>query len=113
MIPATATPPTRGFVPGRYHVTSSISKAAIDRYPFLSKLFGGDTLTVDKAGSGKYNIILDRHNERTILASMTQAEREKFEFFLLESSWCKYDLEAKILKAKIYPINTQETSLDD
>ncbi len=113
MIPATATPPTRGFVPGRYHVTNSISKAAIDRYPFLSKLLGGDTLTVDKAGSGKYNIILDRHKERMILASMTQAEREKFEFLLLESDWCKYDLETRVLKTKICPINTPEIGQHD
>jgi len=113
MIPVTATPPARGFVPGRYHVNSTIPKEAIREYPFLSKMFSNGTLVVDKAGSGKFNIIHDLHKEQKILATLTQAEREKFEFMLIESDWCKYDLETKVLKTKICPINTQEADRND
>ena len=105
MIPATAMPPARGFIPGRYDVISSIPEDATTRYPFLSKLFGRETLVIDKAGSGRYYVIHDKFSEPTILATMTQAEREQFEFFLLEADWVKYDLETKILKTKVCPKN--------
>lgn len=113
MIPATATPPVRGFVPGRYDVVSSIPEDATKRYPFLSKLLGRNTLVIDKVGSDRYLVVLDRLEGPVILATMTQAEREQFEFFLLESDWIKYDLETKILKTKICPINTQEAEQND
>lgn len=113
MIPATATPPARGFVPGRYHVNPPFPDAVVEQYPFLSKLLGRSALIVDKAGNGKYHIIYDQYREKKILATMTQAEREKFEFLLLESDWCKYDLETKVLKTKICPINTQEADRND
>lgn len=104
MIPATTKPPARGFVPGSYQLTGTVPKEATAQYPFLEKLFSHDRLLVDKAGAGKFHIIKDQITDSIILATLTQEEREKFEYFLLEADWIKYDMDHRIILTQIRPM---------
>lgn len=103
MIPATTKPPGRGFMPGLYDLKARIPREAVERYPFLDKVLSHEQLLVDKAGPGKYNVIKVDISEKVILATLSQAEREKFEFFLLEQDWVKCNMETRILPTKICP----------
>lgn len=103
MIPATTKPPGRGFTPGRYHLNASVPDEAVAQYPFLKRVFMHDHLLIDKAGASKYHVMKNRIADRTIIATLSQEERERFEYFLLEADWIGPELDHKIIRTQIRP----------
>ena len=103
MIPATTKPPGRGFTPGRYRLTDSVPVNAITQYPFLKQFFRHDLLLIYRFANGKYIVMKGQRKERAFSATLSQSEREKFEYFLLEADWIKHDLGQKTLRTMIHP----------
>jgi len=85
MIPSTTEPPGRGFTPGYYRVTDYVPSDVAEKYPFLSKVSSHDLLKIDKGGYGNFNVLLTKLQSETILATLTNKEREQFEYFLMEA----------------------------
>lgn len=106
MIPSATRPPERGFTPGRYHLTKSVPKEAAERYPFLDNLFGSDDFTVTRGENGQYQVIKNYALYKPVLATLSQEERERFEYDLLEADWAEADLEEKAIPTMIKPVGS-------
>lgn len=110
MIPSTTEPPGRGFTPGYYRVTDYVPSDAAEKYPFLSKVSSHDLLKIDKGGYGNFNVLLTKLQTETILATLTNKEREQFEYFLMEASWVRCHLNN--MRLRIVPWSANNKTLE-